>query len=84
MWYTRSIQNCARQVSDEVTVWGYLMTQYNLKRGLRKFGNPRATADISELTQLLVMDTWTVMDSTKLTRNDRTRALSSLLFLRER
>ena len=60
------------------------MTQYNLKRGLRKFGNHRATADISELTQLLVMDTWTVMDSTKLTRNDRTRALSSLLFLRER
>jgi hypothetical protein len=26
------------------------------------------------------MDTWTVMDSTKLTRDDRTRALSLLLF----
>jgi hypothetical protein len=23
---------------DEIAVWGYLMTQYNLKPGLRKFG----------------------------------------------
>ena len=42
---------------DEIAVWGYLMTQYNLKPGLRKFGEQGATAAISELTQLHVMDT---------------------------
>ncbi len=30
------------------------------------------------------MDTWTVMDPTKLTREDRTKALLSLLFLKEK
>ena len=24
---------------DEIAVWGYLMTQYNLKVGLRKYGD---------------------------------------------
>ncbi len=69
---------------DEIAVWGYLMTQYNLKPGLRKFGEQGETAAISELTQLYVMDTWTVMDPTKLTREDRTKALLSLLFLKEK
>jgi len=69
---------------DEMAVWGYLMTQYNLKPGLRKFGAQGETAAIAELTQLHVMDTWTVMDPTKLTREDRMKALSSLLFLKEK
>ncbi len=61
---------------DEMAVWGYLT-------GLRKFGECGATAAISELPQLHVMDTWTVKDPTKLTRDYRTRALSSLLLLIE-
>ena len=69
---------------DEMAVWGHLMTQYNLKPGLRKFGERGATAAISELTQLHVMDTWTVMDPTKLTRDDRTKALLSLLLFKEK
>jgi hypothetical protein len=69
---------------DEMAVWGYLMTQYNLKPGLRKFGEQGMTSAISELTQLHVMDTWTVMDPTKLTRDDRTKALLLLLFLKEK
>jgi hypothetical protein len=51
---------------DEMKVWGYLMTQYNLKPGLRKFGEKRATAAMDELTQLHAMDTWTAMDPSKL------------------
>ncbi len=35
---------------NEMAVWGYLMTQYNLKPGLRKFGERGATVAISELT----------------------------------
>ena len=56
---------------DKMKVWGYLMTQYNLKPGLRKFGAKGQSAAIDELTQLLVMDTWTVMDATKLSRKTK-------------
>jgi hypothetical protein len=58
------------ELEDEMKVWGYLMTQYNLKPGLRKFGEKEATAAMDELTQLHVMDTWTVMDPSKLSRED--------------
>ncbi len=69
---------------DEMKVWGFLMTQYNLKPGLRKFGVMGEHAAIVELTQLLVMDTWTAMDATKLSREDKMKALSLLLFLKEK
>jgi hypothetical protein len=42
---------------DELKVWGYVMTQYNLKPGLCKFGSKGQTAAVKELTQLHVMDT---------------------------
>jgi hypothetical protein len=42
---------------DKLKVWGYVMTQYNLKPGLRKFGNKGEMAAVNELTQLHVMDT---------------------------
>ncbi len=51
---------------DKMKVWGYLMTQYNLKPGLRKFREKGATAAMDELTQLHVMDTWMAMDPSKL------------------
>ncbi len=85
MWmtlYTRLIQSYTSE--DEMALWVYLMTQYNLKSGLRKFGEQGRTAAISELTQLHVMETWTVMDPTKLTRDNRMKALLSLLFLKEK
>ena len=68
----------------EIAVWGYLMTQYNLKAGLQKFGDKGAKAAVMELTQLHVMDTWSVMDPSQLSKEDRARALSSLLFLKEK
>ena len=38
---------------DEFKVWAYVMMQYNLKPGLRKFGVREATAAVDELTLLL-------------------------------
>ncbi len=69
---------------DDMKVWGYLMTQYNLKPGLWKFGERGATAVVEELTQLHIMDTWTGMDPSKLLCKDRVKALSSLMFLKEK
>jgi hypothetical protein len=69
---------------DEMKVWGYLMTQYNLKPGLRKFGEQGATTARDELTQLHIVDTWKAMDQSKISREERMKALSSLLFLKEK
>jgi hypothetical protein len=65
-------------------VWAYLMSQHNLKPSLQKFGERGAKAVVSELTQLHIMDTWTVMDPEQLTKEDKARALSSLLFLNKK
>jgi hypothetical protein len=69
---------------EELGVMAYLLTQYNLKPGLRKFGTRGEKAALKEMTQLHIMDTWTPMDAGKLSREQRMRALSSLLFLKEK
>jgi hypothetical protein len=71
-------------LTGELMAWAYLMTQYNLKPGLRKFRAQGETAVINKMMQLHVMDTWTAMDPAKLTREERMKALSSLLFLKEK
>jgi hypothetical protein len=60
------------------------MMQYNLKPGLWKFGERGAKATVSEMTHLHIMDTWTVIDPEQLTKEDKARALMSLLFLKEK
>jgi hypothetical protein len=65
---------------DEMAVGGDLMTQYNLKPGLHKFGKRGTKAAVSELTQLHIMDTWAVMDPGQLTKEDKAKALSSFFF----
>jgi hypothetical protein len=63
---------------------GYLLTQYNLKPGLRKFGARGETAALKEMTQLHIMDMWTPMEAEKLSREQRMRAFLSLLLLKEK
>jgi len=69
-------------LEEELGVMAYLLTQYNLKPGLRKFGTQGEKAALKETTQLHIMDTWTPMEASKLSREQRMRALSSLLFLK--
>ena len=69
---------------EELGVMAYLLTQYNLKLGLRKFGAKGENAALKEMTQLHIMDTWTPMEAEKLSREQRMRALSLLLFLKEK
>ena len=45
------------QSEDKFKVWAYVMTQYNSKPGLRKFGERGVTGAVDELTQLHIMDT---------------------------
>jgi hypothetical protein len=53
---------------DEMRIWAYLMVQYNLKLGLRKFGSRGEEAAVKELSQLPIMDMWTPMEASKLSR----------------
>ena len=69
---------------EELHVWAYIMTQYNLKPWLCKFGQQGQTAAVKELTQLHLMDTWKPIHAKKLTREEKRKPLSSLLFLKEK
>jgi hypothetical protein len=85
--------DCTQHIADpelmaesknKIEVWGYLMTQYNLRPGLRKFGEWGATAARDELTQLHIMVTWKAMGPSKILRGEQMKVLSSLLFLKEK
>ncbi len=58
--------------------------QYGLKAGLRKFAERGNTAVMKELTQFHTMNVFRPMNPKKLTREDRRKALSSLMFLTEK
>ena len=60
------------------------MTQYNLKAGLRRFGDRGKTTAMEEMTQLHIMDMWKVMDPADLSQEEWMQVLSSLLFLKEK
>ncbi len=42
---------------EELGVMAYILTQYKLKPGLRKFGTRGEKAALKEMTQLHIMDT---------------------------
>ncbi len=71
-------------LEEEMMVWGHMMMQYNLKAGLRKFGDKGKMAAMEEMTQLHIMDTWKAMDPAKLSREEQMQALSLLLLLKEK
>ncbi len=71
-------------LEEEMMVWGYMMTQYNLKARLRKFGDKGKMAAMEEMMQLHIMDMWKAMDPAKLSREEQMQALSLVLFLKEK
>ena len=71
------------QSEDEMAVMKYLLTQYNMKEGLKHFGEKGIAAAKGDLTQLHVMDTWVPEEPTMLSRAEKVKALSSLMFLKE-
>jgi hypothetical protein len=62
----------------------HAMTQYSLKKGLKKFKEKGETAISKELLQLHMKDTFTPQDASKLIKEQKTNELESLLFLKEK
>ena len=71
------------QSEDEMAVMKYILTQYNLKASLKHFVKKGIAAAKGDLSQLHVMDTWVPEDPTMLSKAEKVKYLSSLMFLKE-
>jgi hypothetical protein len=69
---------------SHATVMHHVMTQYSLKKGLRKFQKVGEAAVSKELKQLHMRDTFTPQDSGTLSEAQKRGALESLMFLKEK
>ena len=58
-----------------------LAQQFSLKAVLKKFGKPGEKSSVEEQTQIHDMTIFRTLDPKKLTRKDRIKSLSSLMFL---
>ena len=65
-------------------ITGIIMTQYSLNKGLKEFGDRGEEAVVKELSSLKDMDTFFPMDAETLTKEQRAKAISSLMFLKEK
>ena len=72
------------QSEDKMAVMKYILTQYNLKAGLKHLGEKWIAAAKGELTQLHGMDTWVPKDPAMLSRAEKVKALSSLMFMKDK
>ena len=72
------------QLEDEMDVMKYLLTQYNLEAGLRHFKEKGIASAKGNLTQLHVIETWVPEDPTMLSRAEKVKAISYLMFLKEK
>jgi hypothetical protein len=61
-----------------------VFTQYNLKQGIKRFGDKRKTAVLDELQQLYDRDVMEPIDPSSLSPAERRGALRYLMFLKEK
>ena len=76
-----------KKLNEEETdtyVLGVILTQYSLKKGLKKFEGRAEEAVEKELNQFHDLRCFDPVDPSTLTRQDRVEALSSLMFLKEK
>eukprot|EP00804_Cyclotella_cryptica_P030821 CCRYP_015076-RE/>CCRYP_015076-RE protein AED:0.49 eAED:0.25 QI:0/-1/0/1/-1/1/1/0/834 len=69
---------------DELQVLGVIMVQLSLKEGLKRFGKRGKQGALKEMRQLHDMRTFFPGDPKTLTREEQRKALSSLIFLKEK
>ncbi len=69
---------------DEHIIGLIMAHQYSMKKGIKLFGEKIEKATLKEIKQIHDMDTYTPMDSTKLTKEQKRKALFTLFFLTEK
>eukprot|EP00956_Cyclotella_meneghiniana_P042119 scaffold248363_cov77-Cyclotella_meneghiniana.AAC.2 len=71
-------------VDGEETIFGHIMVQLSLKQALKKWGERSAAGAKKEMQQMHDMNAFFSRDVNTLTKEQRVRALSSLIFLKEK
>ena len=69
---------------DEAPVFGAIMLQLSLKQGLREWGDRAEKSATKEMKQLHDMSSFFPRDAKTLTREERIKALRTLIFLKEK
>ena len=69
---------------DEYMLGVVLVQQYNLKNGLELFGDRAEEATKNELQQIHDFGTYIPMNANSLSRQDKTKALYSIIFIVEK
>ena len=69
---------------NETEVFAAIMTQVSLRKGIRLWGDKGREAAMKEMTQLHDMSAFFPRDPKSLTREERIKALSSLIFLKQK
>ena len=69
---------------EEIKVLHVIMTQLSLREGLKRFGERGKKGALNEMQQLHDMTTFFPKDPKSLTAEECRRALSSLIFLKEK
>jgi hypothetical protein len=72
------------QMHSHATIMHHAMTQYSLKKGLRKFQKVGEEAVSKELKQLHTRERFTPQHSNDLSDSQKQKALESLMFLKEK
>ena len=67
-----------------VYIMGVILTQYSLNKGLKEFGESGEQAVMKDLSSNKDMDTFFHMDAEILTKEQRVRDNSSIMFLKEK
>ena len=80
------VEHCPEMDKGEVNehILGVILIhQYNLKKGLELFGDKAELTTVKELKQIHDMGTYVPMNPKELTREQKAKALSSLMFIVE-
>ena len=80
------VNNCEEIPREEWMEWalGVTLVRYSIKAGLKKFGARGEKAVTKELKQLHDMITFFPVKAEELTKEERTNAIASLMFLKEK
>ena len=78
------VSNCMDDSSlDEHLLGVVLVQQYNMRKGLELFGDQSEESTKNELQQINDFDTYIPMDAKSFSREDKMKALLSLMFIVE-
>ena len=75
--------NQPKKTTDEdvvTSVFGYVLTQYGLMKGLGKYGSKGEEAMEKELTQIHNMDALMPIDASLLYEEEKKKVIASLIF----